>query len=213
MFIELVDDLRCPRAHEETWLVAAADRTEDRDIVEGTLGCPICHAEYPIRDGAVWFTERALTRPPADARQRIDPELAMRLAALLDLSDAQGFALLAGSWGAAVALLRDIVPTHFVLLNPGLAVTPGRGSSVLHSPMGIPLASGTCRGVALDDAHSDPPHLDAAVRVLRPRGRLVAPASTPMPDGVSELARDGRLWVAERATPTKLVTLQTRASL
>jgi hypothetical protein len=212
VFIELVDDLRCPRAHEETWLVAASDRTEDRDIVEGTLGCPICHAEYRIRDGAVWFSERAPTSPPADPRQRVDPELALRLAALLDLSDAQGFALLAGSWGPAASLLRDIVPTRFVLLNPGFATAPGRASSVLHIATGIPLADGTCRGVALDDAHSGAPHLEAAVRVLRPRGRLVAPASTPTPDGVSELARDGRLWVAERVTPPKLVTLQARAS-
>jgi hypothetical protein len=37
MFIELVDALRCPVPHEESWLVASADRMEARHIVDGTL--------------------------------------------------------------------------------------------------------------------------------------------------------------------------------
>ena len=53
MFIELVDALRCPRPHEESWLVLAASRLEARHVLEGTLGCPVCHAQYPIRDGIV----------------------------------------------------------------------------------------------------------------------------------------------------------------
>ena len=55
MFLPLVDVLRCPVAHEETWLVASIDRAEDRDIITGALGCPQCLAEYPIRDGIVHF--------------------------------------------------------------------------------------------------------------------------------------------------------------
>lgn len=212
MFIELVDDLRCPRPHEKTWLVASANRTEGRDIIEGTLGCPICRAEYPIREGVVWFREP--DQPEAVAPDRPipgDPELAMRLAAFLDLSDGQGFALLAGSWGRAAQFLRGVVPTHLVLLNPRPSVAAGDGASVLEIAADIPLADATCRGVALDDAHVDIDHLDDAVRVLRPRGRLVAPASTPTPAGVTELARDGQLWVAERDTsPPKLVSLQSR---
>jgi uncharacterized protein YbaR (Trm112 family) len=208
VFIELVDDLRCPRTHGETWLVASANRTEGRDIIEGTLGCPICRAEYPIREGVVWFGEPEPARPAPDRALPADPELAMRLAAFLDLSDAQGFALLAGAWGRAAPLLRGVVPTHLVLLNPPPAVAAADGISVLEIAAGIPLADATCRGVALDDAHADAAHLEAAVRVLRPRGRLVAPASTPTPAGVTELARDERLWVAERdAAPPKLVTL------
>ena len=53
MFVELVDLLRCPRPHEDTWLVAAAEAMSGRHIVRGTLGCPVCEAEYPIRDGVV----------------------------------------------------------------------------------------------------------------------------------------------------------------
>jgi uncharacterized protein YbaR (Trm112 family) len=214
MFIELVDDLRCPRPHEETWLVASTNRTEGRDIIEGTLGCPICRAEYPIRSGVVWFGEGE--QAPSRLSNRAippDPELAIRLAAFLDLSDAQGFALLAGAWGPVAQLLQRVVPTHLVLLNPRPHVVAGNGISVLEIAAGIPLADATCRAVALDDARADAGDLDAAVRVLRPRGRLVAPAATPLPSGVIELARDGHLWVAERAgPPPRLVPLQSRGA-
>lgn len=214
MFIELVDDLRCPRSHEETWLVASTNRTVGRDIIEGTLGCPSCRAEYPIREGVVWFGEPGLAGDPAPGRSLpADPELAMRLAAFLDLSDAQGLALLAGAWGPAAQSLRGIVPPHLVLLNPQPPVAAGEGISVLEIASGIPLADATCRGVALDDAHADAAHVDDAVRVLRPRGHLVAPASTPTPAGVTELARDEQLWVAERnAAPARLVSLQSRGT-
>ena len=137
----------------------------------------------------------------------------MRLAAFLDLSNPEGFALLTGAWAPLAPLLRDVVPPHVILLNPTPFVSGGNGVSVLAIQIGIPLAAGTCRGVALDAAHADEAHLEAAVRVLRPRGRLVAPASTPTPSGVTELARDDQLWVAEReAAPPRLVTLHGRGS-
>jgi uncharacterized protein YbaR (Trm112 family) len=209
VLIELVDDLRCPRPHEETWLVASADRTVDRDIVDGTLGCPICHAEYPIRDGVVWFDD--VEQPGVGTPFRPDAELAMRIAALLDLSDAHGFALLAGSYGPLAALLRGVVPPHLVVLNPSSPAAMGSGISGLVIRSGIPLADATCRGVALDAAHADAVHLDAAVRVLQAGGRLVVPATVTLPAGVTELARDDQLSVAERgAAPPKLVSLRGR---
>lgn len=55
MHIELVDLLRCPSPHEETWLVAAVTRFDGRDIVEGALGCPTCHRQFPVRLGEVDF--------------------------------------------------------------------------------------------------------------------------------------------------------------
>jgi uncharacterized protein YbaR (Trm112 family) len=211
VFIELVDDLRCPRPHEETWLVASAVRMEERDIIEGTLGCPICHAEYPIRDGTVWFDDSR----PADVRHATDadPTLAMRLAAFLDLSDTQGFALLSGTYGQLVELLRGVVPPHLIALNPMPKVASRNGVSALMIRAGIPLADATCRGIALDADHASIAQVDEAVRVLQPRGRLVAPALATVPDGVSEIARDQHRWVAERtAAPPKLVTLRARGS-
>jgi hypothetical protein len=185
----------------------AAERTRERDILEGTLGCPVCHAEYPIRDGVVWFDDGF----QSEAEPAEDPELALRLAAFLDLSDAQGFAILAGRYAPLAELLRGVVPSHLIALNPSRTVPTGSGVSALVISTGIPLADATCRGIALDAAHAGAAHLDAAVRALRPRGRLVTPASAPLPDGVAELARDADLRVAERAAaPPKLVRLQGR---
>ena len=209
MFIELVDSLRCPRPHEESWLVASAVRTEGRDILEGTLGCPICHAEYPIRGGTVWFD--SIEPPSPGSPPERDAELAMRLAAFLDLSEPRGFGVFAGRYGPLAELLREIVPPPLIALNPVPLVATANGVSTLVIAAGIPLADATCRGVALDAGHADDAYLDAAARVLQPRGRLVAPAATPTPDGVSEIARDERIWVAERtAASPKLVSLRGR---
>src|SRR6476469_8084211 len=100
MFIELVDALRCPNAHEETWLVAAALRMEARHIVEGTLGCPVCGAEYPIHDGVVDFRRSGASTSTTSADMHATTDDAMRLAALLDLSTPNGFAVLLGAWGS-----------------------------------------------------------------------------------------------------------------
>src|SRR6185312_15233461 len=95
MFIPLVDVLRCVKPHDDTWLVASIERADERDIVTGMLGCPICFAEYPIREGVVFFAENA----PTPAYVAPTEEDAMRLAAALDLTDARMTAVLHGSWG------------------------------------------------------------------------------------------------------------------
>jgi uncharacterized protein YbaR (Trm112 family) len=207
MFIELVDALRCPVPHEESWLVASADRMEARHIVEGTLGCPVCRAEYPIRGGVVDFRREApRALPPSTAP---DPELAMRLAAFLDLSDATGFAVLVGARGAHAALVRAQVDTPLVLVDPPEHVEGEPGISVLRCDGELPLAAGAARGVAIDADSAE--RVASAVRVTRVAGRVVAPASIPLPEGVRELARDETDWVGERqplASP--VVTLHVR---
>src|SRR5262245_13560594 len=98
MFVELIESLRCPRHLESgadaPHLVASATRSEARHIIDGVLGCPECGAEFPIVNGVVRF-ERAV-RPTDDEQPSEDS--AMRLAALLDLTDARWFALLCGRW-------------------------------------------------------------------------------------------------------------------
>src|SRR3954471_5210085 len=116
MFIELIDALRCPNKHEESWLVASAPRMEAGHIVEGVLGCPVCTAEYSISDGVVDF--RRDKAGPLPAGVQGDAETAMRLAALLDLSDAQGFAVLLGTWGAHAHELSAIVEVPLIVVDP-----------------------------------------------------------------------------------------------
>ena len=194
MFIELVDVLRCPNRHEETWLVLAADRTAGRDIIEGTLGCPICHTEYSIVAGVARFGQAATRRmsPP-------DESESLRLTALLDLSDARGYAILVGETGSHAPGMRELTDVQLLLVDPPAGVDMGNGLSGLttNATSHLPLAAASARAIALDDG-TTPAMLDATLSVLAPGGRLLAPVRLPLPDAVSELARDDRHWLAER---------------
>ena len=210
MFIELVDVLRCTGAHEETWLVASADRMDGRHIVEGSLGCPICRARFPIRDGAADF--RGVAAAPSAGRDlpdeappdHGDPATeALRLAALLDLREPAQRALLAGAWAHHADDLLALVPAELLLLDPGPLLRGGAGRSVLHvGVQPLPLAAGAMHAAALDAPISrDPARAASVVRAVRARGRVVGPVGAPVPEGVRELTRDARHWVAEREAP------------
>ena len=196
MFIELIDVLRCTRAHEESWLVGAFDEVRDREVVRGRLGCPVCHAEYPIADGTVFFDVPARPATTATPLPAAEPDETLRLAALLGLVGAGGVVLLSGAWGGHAAMLEQLVPARYVVLNAGAPVSLGPSGSVLVTAGTVPLGAASVRGAVLDDGTLD--LLPAALAALAPRGRLVAPAASPVPAGVAELARDERQWVAER---------------
>jgi uncharacterized protein YbaR (Trm112 family) len=198
VFIELVSALRCPAPHEETWLVAASARMAGRRIVEGVLGCPVCHAEYAIRDGVAHFAEVA--GPPDDVpAPPVDEAEVMRAAALLDLAAPGGLVILGGRWDAFATPLAELTDARFLLVNPVVRVPPSEQTSAVRAGDRLPVAPASARAVALDAATASDARLTSAVRVLRPAGRLVAPAACALPAGVTELARDDRHWVAERA--------------
>jgi hypothetical protein len=211
MFIDLVDALRCPRPHEDTWLVAAALQTRGRCLVRGTLGCPICQAEFALEQGVVLFDGVGEgTAAGETAFEGEEPaELAMRLAALLDLSEPGGIVAVGGAWEPALDPLLDFTDVRVLVLEPLAAWEPREPFGALRA-VGLPVAAGGLRGVALDARTATPGRLAAAVRALRPRGRLVAPVHVALPDGVRELARDERHWVAEReaAAVSNLVPLR-----
>ena len=203
MFIELVDSLRCVNVHEDTWLVASVVRMQGRHIVDGTLGCPLCRQQYHIRDGVGWFhtspdesgdIHEQRMAPPAPASE----ERVMRAAALLGLAEPGGIVVLGGSWGDCADAIAELGPAHVVVLNRGTTAASPESVSTLVVGERLPFAAASVRAVALDDALAAT-SLTSAAGVLRSRGRLVAPASVPVPDDVVELARDAAEWVAERS--------------
>jgi hypothetical protein len=196
MFIELVDVLRCLRPHEESWLVAVTKRMDDRDIVDGLLGCPVCSAEYPIVDRIALFDGDA---PRIAPDEEVADDGALRLAAYLDLTESGGLAILAGSWASYAEGLTDLAQLRLLLLNPPTGARLGGGVSGIRVRDAIPVAAASSRGVALDEDHASARFGDEASRVLRTRGRLVAPLRLVRPVGIGELARDERWWVGERA--------------
>jgi len=194
MFTPLVDILRCPNAHEETWLVASIDRADARDILDGTLGCPICLAEYPIRAGVVRFAEVvAPTSIPAHEHD------AVRLAAALDLTDARMTALLHGAWGALAPILRGESPAQLLLVNPPADISSGDGVSILTAET-APVARGSVDAVAVGADASDA-MLASLVASLKAGARVVGPIARALPEGLTELARDEEIWVAQLETP------------
>jgi len=215
VFIELVDLLRCPAAHEETWLVASTGRMVDRHIVEGSLGCPICRAVYPVHGGVTDFSGGEPPAEPApeaaaggDAPSEDD---ALRLAALLGLAEPNQRAMLIGDWGRLAEPLLAIVPTELLLVDPPAGVGAGEGRSPIRcGARPVPLAAEGLRAAALDGATArDAARARAAVRAVRAGGRVVGPADAPLPAEVRELARDGRHWVGEReATASAPVPLR-----
>jgi len=196
MHIEFIDLFRCPEPHEETWLVAAFSQMEERIVIEGRLGCPICKTEYAIVNGVVVFGETAAEQgmgatPPS-------AEAATRLAAMLGMLRPGMLALLTGSLAPRSHELSSLVSGRVLVLNPIPAlVTDSERVGSIRTGSAIPVASRSVDGVALDTATDDAVMLREIVRVLKPGGRLVAPASMSLPGGLMQLACDEQYVVAE----------------
>jgi uncharacterized protein YbaR (Trm112 family) len=203
VFVELLEHLRCPAGHEPTPLVVAATRSAHRHILDGILGCPVCNAEYTVRDGIAHFG--IAPRLPA-----VEPsiETAMRIAAFLELTDARSFAVLTGSWCAHAQAVAQLVETPLVLVNPSDDVVLDGASAVLETDMALPVADGSVRALAIDPTAI---RIDA-VSAIRPGGRVLGLAQLALPDGLHEIARDSREWVAERVSGATLVELKRGSS-
>jgi uncharacterized protein YbaR (Trm112 family) len=191
MFVPLVDSLRCPNPHDETWLVASIERAEERDIKQGVLGCPSCYAEYPIVDGVVRFDDAA-QRPAFIAPNE---RQATRIAATLDLTDPRMTALLVGDWGAHAPLIRAMSPAHLLLVNPPDGVVSGDGVSIILASAAT-VAASSMDAVAID-AHASNAVVARLSAALRGGRRMLGPIARPVPNFLRELARDDEVWVAE----------------
>jgi hypothetical protein len=219
VFIELVGSLRCVHVHPLSWLVVSAYRMEDRDIVSGELGCHICGARYPIEYGVADFrelgsgAEASPQRVPAaprapDALFDADPaELALRAAALLEITSPGGAVALAGRWSAAAEPLASgelCERVHVLALDPATDVQSGNGISIALTGGRPPLRPATVRGIALDESHSDPSYVASIADSLRPGARLLAPLAAPLPPGLAELTRDDRFWLASKGREVRV---------
>jgi uncharacterized protein YbaR (Trm112 family) len=206
MHIEFIELLRCPRTHEESWLVAALYRMEGRVVLEAKLGCPVCGAEYPIHDGVAFFDEVGIGDESALDSSTGDGTDPTRIAAFLDLTRRGELALLAGDCGGAAEALADLSGSRIIALNGPSTPTNSQTVGAIRAVPPIPLAEHSLDGIALDQAHSTSQMLSEATRLLRPRGRLVAAAGVSLPPQFRELARDANQVVAEHVGD--LVTLR-----
>ena len=203
MFIEMIDLLRCINDHEDSWLVASFRTITNRFVIEGTLGCPICSAEYEIKGGVADFSRDIAEAGEAghEPSPREREELATRAGAFLNAVEPGATVILGGSWGDASHELSVMTDSRVLALNSSQRVEESERVGLVRAGSSIPLAAGAALGAALDASFSADAMVSAA-RAVRPGGRIVGPATISPPGGVALLARDASYWVAEKAVET-----------
>jgi len=204
----MIDSLRCVNDHAETWLVASFREIANRFVIEGTLGCPICSAEYQINNGVADFTLAARAPDRANERAAAEhsrEELATRAGAFLDATQPGATIVLGGLWSLGAAELAEMADVRVIALNPPPGVYESEKVGVVWVARRIPLAQSSAHGVALDEWF-DPEIVEAARRVVKQGGRVVGPASFPRPAETTVLAHDDAYWVAEK--PVEMIPLQ-----
>ena len=197
MFIELIDGMRCTADHPSICLVAAIDQREDRQVIEGTLGCPTCRREYPIHGGIVSFDAKPQTDSTTRSVGAREADGAVRVGAFLAVTEGITIALV-GDWGRYASDVADLVGLRAFAINPSEAVTESEHVGVLHSDNRLPFKSGSLRGIAIDASGWSDADIARSTHTLAAGGRLVAPASSSVPDDIEEIARDDRYWVGEK---------------
>jgi uncharacterized protein YbaR (Trm112 family) len=195
MHIEFIDLLRCPKSHEETWLVAALHEMDGRLVVEAKLGCPVCNAEYFIRDGVAIFSDDE--RPDSAIQGSPPDDAAERIAAFLDLTGPGKTVLLVGDEAASADALSELSDARVIALNSQLGSQLSERVAQVRARAPIPLAARSLDGIALDESHTTPEIISEAARLLRPRGRLLAAARARLSPEFRELARDDDRVIAE----------------
>jgi len=108
--------------------------------------------------------------------------------------------VLGGAWAYAAEVLSSLAEVRVMALNPEEEVRESASVGLLRVAGDIPLAADSCLGVAVD-AWFSPDVVAAALRVVRPGGRVVGPSTMPPPPELAVLAQDADYWVA-RKTPS-----------
>ena len=191
MFIELTDHLRCPADHDEQFLVLIPELMDGRDVRQGSLGCPVCHRSFPIRDGIATFgrspaTDILPTRLTADAQ-----------AALAGLGGPGGYAVLVGGAASRPDLVAQEWPgIGLVLVNPPAGAPDAAFASRLTAPS-LPLKSGSMRSAILGPGFGDDPAwIREAARVVLVGNRVVGEGAPPSMAGLDLAADADGVWVA-----------------
>jgi len=178
MHLLVTDRLACPRCGPEFGLILLAERVVDRRVLEGGFGCANCRERFPVRGGFGDFRPPPVGPLAAESRAADpgpdDPEGALRLAAMLGVTEGPATLLLLGAPARQAERLVAMVPgVEVVAVHPGLRDRPEvAGVSRLHAGARLPFFSTTFRGVALD-ADWAGTHLDEAFRVAAPGVRIV----------------------------------------
>ena len=200
----MLDLLRCTAEHEETWLVASFAKMQDRFVVEGKLGCPVCTATYIIANGVPEFgigTARGEAAPSSD-------DDVFRYAAMLGLVRPGGIAVIEGSATVLASRIASVTDSRILCLNPAAGVDESERVGLIATGDRIPLATASIDAIAVTDSR----FIAEARRILKPGGRLVAPSAIGIGEAFTEVARDSIHVVAEKSPDVVQLDLRRTSS-
>lgn len=203
VLLSLVDSLCCPAGHEETSLVLSVESWSGQRVSEGLLGCPLCHARYPIHRGAVDFAGRSPAVRHVVPDTPVDP---MRLAAQLSLTEPGGLLLLTGPYAASADQLAEFADVTCLVVDAPHASSKTAVDIRVNDR--LPMVNRAIRGAAIDAVRCSPVFLAEVARCLRPRGRIVTPAKSQIPVPGRVVAQDDRELVTEIALSPQTVALK-----
>jgi uncharacterized protein YbaR (Trm112 family) len=193
MHVALTDILTCPRCGPEYGLVLLANRSVERRVLAGLLGCSNCREQYAVERGAARFGGRVELGAPL-----ADPESALRLAALLGVARGPGFVLLAGEASAHAAAFGELIEdievvasgygAHSAEASPDAAAVPELSRIGIGTGGRLPLATGKLLGAALTGAAAEA-MLEKGARVVAMGRRLLLEPAPP--DAAARVAAAG----------------------
>jgi uncharacterized protein YbaR (Trm112 family) len=193
MFIEVTDLLRCPAAHDESYLVLIPDAVRDRLVEWGRLGCPACGREFPIEAGVARFG------PVEPVRATLAGPAAEGVHALLGLDGPGGYVALAGTAARYAADLATLLPgVHLVGVDAPDGTRESDRLSLVEAPR-LPLKTGAVRGIVLGEPFGGDPVWQAdAVRAVLPGLRVVGSGRPPSLAGFELMGEAAGWWVGRR---------------
>jgi len=205
MHVGVIELLRCPAGHAESALVASATRQVERRIIDGSLGCPVCGAEYRIHNAIADFRRDPAPQDleaGAVTREPPNEEAAIRLAAQLDLTEPGRLLLMFGEYARFAPALSVLFDAICVAINAPRNEEKhiADHSSVLRINATIPIAPSAAHGAAVAENQLRQLQVGQVRERLRVNGRLVIPASAALPEGMTLLAHDERELVGVRAS-------------
>lgn len=188
MDIALTDLLTCPRCGPSYGLVVLPGEVRDRRIRSGVLGCANCRERYrldewvaDLRPGGQGEVEEGESPFESDDAGRPEREEAVRLAALLGLSEPGGVVVLTGTAAVQAGLLGQVVSgirEVVVVSDPERLMADGDVASASYVRVSgalpfrvLPLRDRSVRGVVLAGRWSE--LVEEGARLVAPAGRLV----------------------------------------
>ena len=214
MNVGLVDRLACPRCGPPFGLILLAREVRDRRVLRGDFGCANCRDRFPVEDGFGDLRPPPRTpgapHPGADCARTTDdagagagdvegneaddPRRALRLAAMLGVTEGPGLVVLADRHrGEAAALARLVAGIEVLVVGWGGRGVAAGGVSAFATGSRMPLRDGVVRG-AVAVGESGEGWWGECLRVIVPGGRIVITRATD----------EARGWMAAAGLATLL---------